>query len=145
MKAAVGCALAVIGLAMLGCGRPSQDPRVHVAGGVGSDTAADNIILRPLGQAFSALLGEGIEVYETTLRRTPEGFLEVQVRGYNRAHHLRRFDYRVEWQDADGMVIPSKTAVWQHKSVQPKSNFTIRSIAPRTDAVDFRMNTRKQP
>jgi uncharacterized protein YcfL len=56
---------------------------------------------------------------------------------------LRRFDYIVEWLDKDGMVIPTKTNVWQLTSAQPKSNFSIRSVAPRTDAVDFRMNTRK--
>ena len=91
------------------------------------------------------MLGEGIEVNETTLRTTLQGYKEIQIRGYNRAHNIRRFDYMVEWLDADGMVIPSKTAVWQPKSVQPKSVFTIRSDVPRKDAIDFRMNTRSQP
>jgi uncharacterized protein YcfL len=125
-----------------GCNKPSSDPRVNVADSVGSDTLGSNVIIRPIGQAFSALLGEGIEVQETTVRRTPQGFKEIQVRGYNRSHSIRRFDYLVEWLDADGMVIPAKTAVWQPVSVQPKSVFTIRSIAPRVEAVDFRMNTR---
>lgn len=126
-----------------GCRKPSSDPRVNVATGVGSDTVLNNVILRPVAKAFSALIGQGIEVQETTLRTTPEGFLELQIRGYNRSWSVRRFDYIVEWLDKDGMVIPSKTNVWQLTSARPKSNFSIRSIAPRTDAVDFRMNTRK--
>lgn len=128
-----------------GCGKPSADPRVNVASGVGSDTVTDNLIVRPIGQIFSALIGEGIEVQQATLRRNAEGFLELQVAGYNRSWSTRRFDYLVEWLDKDGMVILSKTSVWQHASVQPKSPFAIRSIAPTPDAVDFRMNTRKQP
>lgn len=145
MKTLAICAISAISLVLCGCQNPSSDPRVNVADTVGSDTAVSNIILRPVGQAFSALIGEGIEVSETTIRTTSAGFKEIQIRGYNRSHAIRRFDYMVEWLDADGMVIPSKTAVWQPKSVQPKSTFTIRSVAPRTDAVDFRMNTRVQP
>lgn len=145
MKTLALCAIAAMGLVLCGCGTPSSDARVNVADSIGSDTLGSNIILRPVGQAFSALIGEGIEINETTIRTTPQGFKEIQVRGYNRAHNIRRFDYMVEWLDADGMVIPSKTAVWQPKSVQPKSTFTIRSVAPRTDAIDFRMNTRRQP
>lgn len=145
MKTAALCVLAAMGWVLCGCGNPSSDPRVNVADQVGSDSPGSNIILRPVGQAFSALLGEGIEVNETTLRTTAQGYKEIQIRGYNRAHNIRRFDYMVEWLDAGGMVIPSKTAVWQPKSVQPKSVFTIRSVAPRKDAIDFRMNTRSQP
>lgn len=126
-----------------GCHKPSSDPRVNVASRVGSDTVLNNVILRPVAKAFSALIGEGIEVQETTIRTTSEGFQEIQIRGYNRSYSIRQFDYLVEWLDSDGMVIPTKTDVWQRTSVQPKSTFTIRSIAPRTDAVDFRMNTRK--
>lgn len=136
------CGLATF---FVGCGKPSADPRVNVASGVGSDTLADNLIVRPIGQIFSALIGEGIEVQQATLRRNAEGFLELQVAGYNRSWSTRRFDYLVEWLDKDGMVIPAKTSVWQHASVQPKSPFAIRAIAPTPDAVDFRMNTRKQP
>jgi uncharacterized protein YcfL len=145
MKTMAVCVIAAMTMVLGGCAKQSTDPRVNVADSVGSDSLGSNIILRPVGQAFSALIGEGIEVQETTVRRTPQGFKEIQVRGYNRSHSIRRFDYLVEWLDADGMVMPSKTAVWQPMSVQPKSTFTIRSIAPRVEAIDFRMNTRSQP
>lgn len=145
MKTMAVCVITAMTMVLGGCAKQSTDPRVNVADSVGSDSLGSNIILRPVGQAFSALIGEGIEVQETTVRRTPQGFKEIQVRGYNRSHGIRRFDYLVEWLDADGMVMPSKTAVWQPMSVQPKSTFTIRSIAPRVEAIDFRMNTRSQP
>lgn len=139
------CVLAAVVMLVGGCGKPSADERVNVASGVGSDTLLNNIILRPVAVAFSALLGEGIEVQQTTLRTNNEGFLELQVSGYNRSRSIRRFDYLVEWVDKDGIVLPAKTSVWQPMSVQPKSRFSILSIAPRAEAVDFRMNTRKQP
>lgn len=130
---------------MSGCGREAGDPRVNLGHGVGSHTAGDNYITRPIGQAVSALLGEGIEIHQIIERTTPEGFLEIQIKGYNKAYDVRRFDYRVEWVDPDGMVIPTKTSVWMPVSAMPKSEVTFQFIAPRKDAVNFTINTRKQP
>jgi len=143
MKQSAVYAMMMIAVLAGGCGKPSEDERVNIASGVGSDTLLNNIILRPVLKAFSALIGEGIEVKKADLRTNDEGFLELQVSGYNRSYNIRRFDYNVEWVDKDGLVIPTKTGVWQKMSVQPKSNFAILSVAPRKDAADFRMNTRK--
>jgi hypothetical protein len=50
-----------VALLFAGCHKPSSDPRVNVTTGVGSDTLLNNIILRPVAKAFSALIGQGIE------------------------------------------------------------------------------------
>lgn len=134
----------VIGMVFLaGCASQPSDPRINMGKGVGGDTAGDNILMRPFGMVISALLGEGIEITDVIEARTPEGFLDVQMRGYNKAYGAKRFEYRVEWLDAAGMTIPTKTSVWIPVSAIGKSEVSFRFIAPRKEAVDFRLNTRK--
>ena len=130
-------------LVLGGCASKPSDERINMGKGVGSHTLTDNIITRPFAYVISALLGQGIEITEVIEAKTPEGFLDVQMKGYNKAHGIKRFDYRAEWLDANGMVIPTKTSVWVPVSAMGKSEVTFRSIAPRKEAVDFRINTRK--
>ncbi len=136
--------LTVIVFSAMSCYQP-HDTRVNVQEGIRSDTLESNIIVRPIGQAFSALIGEGIEINRVITGTNKDGFMELQVSGYNKAHETKRFEYKVEWLDSSGIVIDTKTSKWMQTSAAAKSNFAIRSIAPRTDAVDFRMNTRKIP
>ena len=134
----------LIGLIVFGSGcYKHNEPRVHLREEVGSDTAASNIVTRPVTHAFSALIGEGIEITKAVTRRNNAGFLELYVNGRNESYNTRRFRYRVEWLDADGIMIETKTSVWLPFSATGKSPFTIKAVAPRTQAVDFRMDTRK--
>jgi uncharacterized protein YcfL len=125
-----------------GCHR-QNDSRIHVREGVASDTIGSNIVTRPVTHAFSALIGEGIEVTNAVTRRNDAGFLELYVNGNNTSYGTKRFRYRVEWLDADGLMIETKTSVWLPMSAMGKSPFTIKAVAPRPQAVDFRMDTRK--
>ena len=136
--------LVVIGMVFLaGCASKPADDRINMGKGVGGDTFGDSLLVRPFARVISALLGEGIEITEVIEARTPEGFLDVQMRGYNKAYSAKRFEYRVEWLDAAGMTIPTKTSVWRSCSALGKSEVSFRFIAPRKEAVDFRLNTRK--
>ncbi len=125
-----------------GCYR-HDEPRVHLREGVGSDTPGSNIVTRPVRHAFSALIGERIEVTKAVTRMSDAGFLELYVNGRNESYNTTRFRYRVEWLDADGLLIETKTTTWQQMSATGKSPFTIKDVAPRTNAVGFRMDTRK--
>jgi uncharacterized protein YcfL len=135
--------MCIAALILGGCSSKNNDERINMGHGVGGDTLADNIITRPFAYVISALLGEGVDITEVIEARTPEGYLDVQMKGYNKAHGIQRFDYRVEWLDSNGMVIPTKTSVWIPVSAMGKSEVTFRFIAPRKEAVDFRINTRK--
>ncbi len=128
---------------LVGCASQPSDPRVNMGKGVGGDTLGDNVITRPFALVISALLGEGVEITDVIEARTPQGFLDVQMKGYNKAYGKKRFEYRVEWLDANGMVIPTKTSVWMPVSAIGKAEVTFRFIAPRREAVDFRITTRK--
>ena len=142
MKSKFFVLMIVFACLLSGCYKP-HDERINVSEDIRSDTLDSNILTRPFSQAFSWLAGDGVQITEVTERRTPEGFRELQVRGYNKAYKTARFQYRVEWLDADGVVIPSKTSVWMPVSAMPKSDFTFHVTAPRRDAADFRVNTRK--
>lgn len=134
----------LVGMVLLaGCASQPSDPRINMGKGVGGDTLGDNIITRPFALVISALLGQGVEVTDVIEARTPQGFLDIQMRGYNKAYGVKRFEYRVEWLDANGMTIPTKTSVWIPVSALGKSEVTFRFIAPRKEAIDFRINTRK--
>ncbi|MHC4290746.1 MAG: DUF1425 domain-containing protein [Planctomycetota bacterium] len=136
--------LIIMGMLLAGCGSQVEDDRVNVDHRVGSDSLGDNIITRPFKYAISALLGQGIEITEVNDTLTPEGFLDVQMKGVNKAYGVKQFEYRTEWLDANGMVIPTKTSVWVPVSAMGKSEVTFRFIAPRKEAVDFRLNMRKK-
>ncbi len=142
MKTITNIVLLVLLVVFTGCYDPA-DPRVNLREGVGSDDIIDNIVTRPVAYAFSALIGEGIGVTQAVTRRNDAGFLELHINGHNRSQFTRRFQYRVEWLDENGLLIQTKTSVWQRYSAMGKSPFSLKVVAPRKEAVNFRMDTRK--
>ena len=135
----LGC---IVALAGAGCHPGSSDPRINTAPGVQSDTLASNIITRPIGDFVSVVIGEGIEVSDVKERRTDTGFLQIQISGYNHSVRRKLFDYKVEWLDADGMVVDTAMSRWMPMSAMPKSEFSFKADAPNPRAVSWRINTR---
>jgi len=134
-----------LSLLIAGCsGAKSKDSRVYARSGVGSDTLGDNPVTRAVTNAFAALTGKGIVIDSAVTRIDPDsGFLELYVSGHNQSPSTKRFRYRVEWLDGNGMVIETKTSVWLRMSAMGKCPFHIKAVAPRKEAIDFRMDTRK--
>ena len=127
---------------LAGCYEPT-DARVNMAEEVRSDSIGSNLVTRPIAGAFSALLGEGVEITSVKSGRNDAGIMIVQVNGYNKATSIRRFDYKVEWLDESGFVIDSQASKWLSTSARPKSSFTFGVVAPNKDAADFKIDTRK--
>ncbi|MDD5134128.1 MAG: YcfL family protein [Phycisphaerae bacterium] len=128
-----------------GCTKEYKDQRVNLDTGVKSDNIVSNALTRPVYGAFNLLAGEGIKLTDVKVITNDAGFMEVQVTGYNRSVATKRFDYKVEWVNKNGIVIDSKAKVWQTISAKARNNFSFNVIAPSKDAVDFKMNTRKTP
>jgi uncharacterized protein YcfL len=122
-----------------------KDERVNLDPGVKSDTLVNNALTRPVYAAFNLLAGEGIKLTDVKVITNDAGFMVIQITGYNRSVATKRFDYKVEWVDKNGIVIDSKAKVWQTISAKARNNFSFNVIAPSKDAVDFKMNTRKTP
>ncbi len=138
----LGILLITVTVLACGCSK-TQDSRIHMREGVGSDTLGSNIVTRPVTHAFSALIGEGLEVTEAVTRKNDAGMLELYVTGFNKSYDTKRFRYKVEWLDADGLPVETKTSTWLQMSATGKAAFSFKVVAPRTNAVDFRMDTRK--
>ena len=142
MKTTLNVLLIMTAVITSSCYEP-HDPRINLDDEVRSDNLGSNYLTRPVGDALSALLGEGIDVTRVVTRTNKAGFMEVHVQGFNRATGVRRFEYRVEWLDKQGVVIETAASTWLPVSAKGKSEFSFKSIAPSRDAVDFRINTRK--
>ncbi len=130
-------------LLIVGCANNDKDSRVNLSRGVGSDSLGDNIIVRPIGDFISALIGEGLEVETVKTKRNNDGIMVAQIAVYNKSTKTRRFQYKVTWFDADGFTVNTKTSVWLDYSVAAKSSDTITSVAPNARAVNFKIDTRK--
>ena len=128
----------------VGCGPKSSDGRVHVRSGLSGSSLGNNIITKPIRGVFEWLTGAGIVVDQAVMNRNNNsGLLQIVVAGHNKSSKTKRFRYKVEWLDADGVVIETRASVWQDMSAMGKSPFQIKSVAPRAEAVNFRMDTRK--
>ena len=127
---------------LCGCYKP-YDKRVNVEAGVRSDTIENNMLTRPFIGAYSLLAGEGIDIKDIKSKRNDAGIMEIQVSGYNRSVTIRRFEYRVEWLDSEGVLIDAQETAWLPVSVKAKSDFSFNAVAPTKDAIDFKINTRK--
>lgn len=141
MKTITNILLFTAALALTSC--YEQKDQIHLRTEVRSDDLGNNIVTRPVAFAFSALIGEGIEVTQAFTRINKGGFLELHINGYNRSQFTKKFQYRVEWIDQDGQLIQTKTSIWHRMSAMGKSPFSFKVVAPRKEAVNFRMDTRK--
>jgi len=129
---------------LVGCNEP-VDKRVNLVTGVNSSTLADNVLTRPVYGAFTLLAGYGIELKDVKVFRNEAGFMEIQVTGYNSAVYKKRFDYKVDWLDSNGIAVNSKANVWTTVSAKSRTVFYFKTVAPTKDVVDYRMNTRETP
>jgi len=141
MKTITNILLFAVTLAFIGC--DEQPQQINLRTKVESDNLANNIVTRPVAFAFSALIGEGIEVTEAFTKRNKAGLLELYINGINHSQFTKKFQYRVEWLDQDGQLIQTKTSVWQRMSAMGKSTFSFKVVSTRPEAVNFRMDTRK--
>jgi len=141
MKTVTNILLIILAFTFAACDRPAE--KIHIREEIRSDDIASNIVTRPVAHAFSALIGEGIEIDKAVLMNNDSGFLELNINGHNRSYSTKRFWYKIEWLDANGLMIQTKTSTWLPASAMGKSSFSLKAVAPRVEAVDFRMDTKK--
>jgi uncharacterized protein YcfL len=126
-----------------GCATKPQDSRVHLGQGVGGDTAGTNILVRPFAYAISDLIGQGLTAIDVTQRVGKSGYLEVYITLKNDSYRTKRFEYKFEWLDSEGAILDTKTSVWLPYSIAGNATSAIKGIAPRVEATNFRVITRK--
>ncbi|MFA5658946.1 MAG: YcfL family protein [Oscillospiraceae bacterium] len=140
MKAGLNFLLVVLIFASLGC---EENSKVRLRPDVGNASLVDNAATRPIAYAGSAILGEGVEINEETIKTNKNGLLELYIKGHNNSQQTKRFWYRPKWIDADGMTIESRTSIWTPMSVRGKTDFDIKVIATTPKATDVKIDTKK--
>jgi len=143
MRLTLSILLLTAAIGLWGC--QQQDKRINMASDVASDNALVNIVTKPVVYSFSWIIGEGLEIDKAVTYVNKGGFMELEIQGHNRAFNPIRFEYKVEWRDNAGLTIDSSTSKWLTYSAAAKGPFVIKAVAPKTTAVDFRMNTRRIP
>ena len=98
---------------------------------------------RPAVTQVNALLtAVFVKAKDVRVFPTKSGLLEAQIDVANDDFRTRSFNYRFEWLDGSGNLIRSVTAVWDSASIPAGGQSTISSVAPTTDAADFRLQVR---
>ena len=67
------------------------------------------------------------------------GFLKIQVEVQNLSSSSQAFAYRIEWFDANGMIVNTPTSVWIDRQIQGGETLALTGIAPTETAKDFRI------
>ena len=138
------CILLLSGLVLLaGCGQGSPDPRVGTSEGVGTATPGDNPVINIVRHPISDLFGDAIDILDVNKRTNNAGFLDVSVKAHNRSHKIIQFQYRFRWVDKDEFPIDSQGSTWKLLSAQPGTDFNFFGTAPVKEAVDFKLDVRK--
>ncbi len=114
--------LAVFFLAGCVVAPPAIDPRITI---IEDDLAAD------------------LSILELSTHTTGGGFLEVQVTGMNKTPFYKKLEYKVEWLDQSGMIVPTILSRWTIFPAYGKAEFRFKSISPKTTVSDFRVLIRK--
>jgi len=71
--------------------------------------------------------------------RLDNDLLKIQVELYNNTLKRKRFNYRFDWIDQNGMVMDTPLAAWRQMSLAGQEAGTITAIGPSPKAVDFRL------
>ena len=73
------------------------------------------------------------------------GLMAAQVTASTSATQPRAIDYRFEWLDANGQVIPSVLSRDLRLTLYPGATQTLSCVAPSPSAVDFRLHLKPSP
>lgn len=68
-----------------------------------------------------------------------DDLLKVQVEIMNQRPKEKKFYYRFEWLEADGMMVESPTPIWMMRTIQGKETILLQAVAPNSRVVDCRL------
>ncbi len=84
-------------------------------------------------------LGTAVWVTDVRLAKGPSSHFTLQANVVNNTDGVVRMEYRVEWLDATGTVIPSVVSTWQPIAAAARAVIPLQATAPVPEAVDFRL------
>ena len=84
-----------------------------------------------------------ISINQVITNLQADGLRRVQVRGVSHAESYMKLEYKVEWLDRMGMVIPSVMSNWTVFPVYQQAEFGFKMISPNSSVNDFRILIRQ--
>lgn len=84
-------------------------------------------------------LGTAVWVTDVRLAKGPSSHFTMQANVVNNTSGVMRMEYRVDWLDATGTVIPSVVSTWLPMSAAAREVVALQATAPAPEAVDFRL------
>ena len=72
-------------------------------------------------------------------RQTTTNFIHVQAFLQNADTSDFAFQYRFEWKDADGMVLPETNPSWKVATIHGRDTLALQGVSESPDAADFRL------
>lgn len=123
--------LLLVGLA--GCGSQSVNTVEPAARSAQPAMLADQRVVTDRS------LGKAVRVVGLNTATDAAGFLKVQIEVHNTTASLKRFTYRVQWFDGNGMAIGLPTAASMPQALEGRQTAWIPITAPTVQAKDFRV------
>lgn len=117
------CAVALLAAGCVSASRLDADPRIVVDASVKS----------------------AIEVLTVDYGETHGGNSVVTLAVRNTGGSVRRIQYRTVWFREDGNPVESIVSIWKNCTLDPGEIADLRSVSPRADARDFRVEVRRAP
>jgi uncharacterized protein YcfL len=84
-------------------------------------------------------LKKKVDIVGINTALTPGGMLKVQVELVNRTRSLRRFNYRFEWFDLNGMQVNGIVSAVIADQIEGGESKFVSSVAPTAACKDFRL------
>lgn len=94
-------------------------------------------------QVLERFWGTDIRITEVMTTINSSRLMVVQVTGVNEDSDYLQLEYRVEWFDQEGMLIPSKMTHWVQFPAFEETEFRLKVVAPKPSAADFKILIRE--
>ncbi len=94
-------------------------------------------------QVLSGFWGTNIRITDIRNTINSSNLLLVQITGINDGSDYLQMEYRAEWLDKNGMLIPSKMTHWVPFPAFEETEFRLRIVAPKPAATDYKILIRE--
>lgn len=83
-------------------------------------------------------LGTAVWITDIRMAKGTSSHYTLQANVVNNTEGVVRMEYRVDWLDSTGSVLPSVVSTWLPMSAAAREVVPLQATAPSPDAVDFR-------
>jgi uncharacterized protein YcfL len=94
-------------------------------------------------QILTGFWGTNARITDISNSINSSHLLLVQITGVNDGSDYLQMEYRAEWLDKNGMLIPSKMTHWIQFPAYEETEFRLRIVAPKPEATDYKILIRE--